>query len=256
MPDVVVVSPIGDVDRLEVRDLSKSYGGVRALHRVSTVFRRGFNGIVGDNGAGKSTLMRIISGDIQPDTGQLILNGKELHLRSTADARRAGIESLYQDLALADTLDVAGNMFLGREITRNFLGLRLLDKRAMVRAAERTVASVNIQIPEVSRMVRTLSGGQRQAVALARAIYFNAPVILLDEPTAALGPKETAAVLGLVEQLRANGKLIIMVSHNIPQILDIADHLIVMRSGRIVKEVDPQSTSQEELLGFMVGSRT
>jgi ABC-type sugar transport system ATPase subunit len=256
MPDASL-TPARDqgVDRLEVKDLSKSYAGVRALDRVSTVFRQGLNGIVGDNGAGKSTLMKIISGDVQPDAGQVILNGKELQLRSTADARKAGIESLYQDLALADTLDVAGNVFLGREITRNVFGLRLLDKRAMVRAARQTVSGINIQIPDVTRMVRTLSGGQRQGVALARAIYFNAPVILLDEPTAALGPRETAAVLEVVGQLRRRGKLIIMVSHNIPQILDMADHLIVMRSGRIVREVDPRTTSQEDLLGFMVGSR-
>jgi ABC-type sugar transport system ATPase subunit len=256
MPDASL-TPARDqgVDRLEVKDLSKSYAGVRALDRVSTVFRQGLNGIVGDNGAGKSTLMKIISGDVQPDAGQVILNGKGLQLRSTADARKAGIESLYQDLALADTLDVAGNVFLGREITRNVFGLRLLDKRAMVRAARQTVSGINIQIPDVTRMVRTLSGGQRQGVALARAIYFNAPVILLDEPTAALGPRETAAVLEVVGQLRRRGKLIIMVSHNIPQILDMADHLIVMRSGRIVREVDPRTTSQEDLLGFMVGSR-
>ncbi len=241
---------------LEVLNVTKSYGGIRALDKVSTVFRRGLTGIVGDNGAGKSTLMKVLCGDVQPDSGEIRLNGAPLHLASTAQARKTGIESLYQDLALADTLDVAANMFLGREITRNVLGLRVLDKRAMTEAARATTGKINVQIPDVTTMVRRLSGGQRQGVALARAVYFQAPVVLLDEPTAALGPRETAAVLGIVRRLRSEGKLVVMVTHNIPQILEMADHILVMRSGRIVLEVDPHRSSAEELLGFMVGSRS
>ncbi len=241
---------------LEVVNVTKSYGGIRALDSVSTVFREGLTGIVGDNGAGKSTLMKVLCGDVQPDSGEIRLNGAPLRLASTAQARKVGIESLYQDLALADTLDVAQNMFLGREIMRNVLGLRVLDKRAMTEAARATTRKINVQIPDVTTMVRWLSGGQRQGVALARAMYFQAPVVLLDEPTAALGPRETAAVLGIVRRLRSEGKLVVMVTHNIPQILEMANRILVMRSGRIVLEVDPHRSSAEELLGFMVGSRS
>jgi ABC-type sugar transport system ATPase subunit len=251
-----MVTPPGPVPELRLEGLSKSYGGVHALQDVSTSFRAGLTGVVGDNGAGKSTLMKIVSGVESPDAGSVVLSGRELHLTSPAAARRAGIESLYQDLALADTLDVAKNIFLGRELTRSVLGVRLLRHRAMAREARETLAHVAIRIPDVTVMVRALSGGQRQAVALARAVRFDAPVVLLDEPTAALGPRETAAVLTIIDQLVARGKLVIMVTHDIPAIVERADHIVVMRAGRIVWEVDPHLTSQEELLAYMVGTRT
>ena len=208
---------------LRLEDLQKSYGGIRALHPISTTFRPGLTGIVGDNGAGKSTLMKIISGVARPDAGRLWLGSEELHLTSPSAARHAGVESLYQDLALADTLDVTKNIFLGRELTRSVAGLKLLRHRAMAKEATETLAHVAIRIPDVGIMVRSLSGGQRQAVALARAVRFDAPVILLDEPTAAL--------------------------------VGMASHIVVMRAGRIVWEVDPRQTSQEELLAYMVGTR-
>jgi ABC-type sugar transport system ATPase subunit len=241
---------------LRLEDLQKSYGGVRALQGISTTFQPGLTGIVGDNGAGKSTLMKIISGVARPDAGKIWLGSEELHLTSPSAARQAGVESLYQDLALADTLDVTKNIFLGRELTRSIAGLKLLRHRAMAREATETLAHVQIRIPDVGITVRSLSGGQRQAVALARAVRFGAPVILLDEPTAALGPRETAAVLEIIRRLVAAGKLVVVVTHDIPAIVGMADHIVVMRAGRIVWEVDPRQTSQEELLAYMVGTRT
>ncbi|WP_138445409.1 ATP-binding cassette domain-containing protein [Sinomonas susongensis] len=241
---------------LRLEGVSKSYGGVRALQEINTTFRSGLTGIIGDNGAGKSTMMKILSGVTRPDTGTITLGEKALHLTSPVDARLSGIESLYQDLALADTLDITSNIFLGREMTRSFAGLRVLQDRAMAKAARETLSQVNIRIPDVAVPVRALSGGQRQAVALARAVRFNAPVVLLDEPTAALGPRETAAVNDIIGRLVDSGRMVIIVTHDIPAIVGMADHLIVMRAGRIVREVDPRQTNQEELLAYMVGSRT
>ena len=241
---------------LRLEGVSKSYGGVKALQGLSTTFRAGLTGIVGDNGAGKSTLLKILSGVTTPDIGEIVLNEREVHLTSPIVARNEGIESLYQDLALADTLDITANIFMGRELTRSFGGVKVLRHKAMARAARETLEQVHIRIPDVAATVRSLSGGQRQAVALARAVRFNAPVVLLDEPTAALGPRETAAVLEIIKKLVDTGRLVIVVTHDIPAIVGMADHIIVMRAGKIVREVDPHMTTQEELLAYMVGTRT
>ncbi len=242
--------------QLRLENVAKAYGGVRALKPTTTTFRQGLTGIVGDNGAGKSTLMKILSGVITPDEGDIWLNDKKIEFSSPIAAKRAGVESLYQELALADTLDVTSNIFLGREITRNVLGLRILKHRDMAASARVTLKQVQINIPDVTAMVRSLSGGQRQAVALARAIHFNAPVVLLDEPTAALGPRETASVNGIIDHMVEQGKLVIMVTHNIPQIITMATQIVVMRAGRIVWEVNPRQTSEEELMSYMVGTKT
>ncbi len=240
---------------LRLEGVSKSFGGVKALQGLSTTFRAGLTGIVGDNGAGKSTLLKILSGVITPDVGEILLDGRPLHLPSPIAARREGIESLYQDLALADTLDITANIFMGREITRNVAGIKVLRHKAMAKAARETLEQVHIRIPDVSATVRSLSGGQRQAVALARAVRFNAPVVLLDEPTAALGPRETAAVLEIINRLVETGRLVIVVTHDIPAIVGMAEHIIVMRAGRIVRELNPADTTQEELLAYMVGTK-
>jgi fructose transport system ATP-binding protein len=244
------------VHELRLEAISKAYGGVRALQGISTSFRTGLTGIVGDNGAGKSTIMKIVSGVTAPSSGVLTLDGKELRLRSPIEAREAGIESLYQDLALADTLDITANIFLGREQTRNVGFLKLLRHKAMDKEARATLRHVNISIPDVRVPVRSLSGGQRQAVALARAVRFDAPVVLLDEPTAALGPRETAAVNSIIRRLVDTGRLVIVVTHDIPAIVGMADHIVVMRAGRIVREVNAGETNEEELLAYMVGTRT
>jgi simple sugar transport system ATP-binding protein len=244
------------IRQLRLESIAKSYGGVHALKPTTTTFGQGLTGIVGDNGAGKSTLMKILSGVLTPDVGTIWLNDRKVTFSSPIAAKRAGVESLYQELALAETLDVTGNIFLGRELTRSLLGIRVLKHREMATAARVTLKQVHINIPDVSSMVRSLSGGQRQAVALARAVHFNAPIVLLDEPTAALGPRETASVNTIIDHMVDQGKLVIMVTHNIPQIMARATRLIVMRAGRIVWEVNPRQTSEEELMSYMVGTRT
>lgn len=238
---------------LELYKVRKSYGGVRALQDLSTVFGDGLTGIVGDNGAGKSTLMKIISGDIRPDSGSIMLDGRQLSLPSPAAARKEGIEALYQDLALADTLGISENVFLGRELMRRQFGLRILDRRRMLAATRETLDKVRIRIPDPLASVRSLSGGQRQAVAMARAVYFDAKVLLLDEPTAALGPKETNAVIEVVSALIEAGKLIIMVTHSIPQVLRLAQNILVMRAGSVVGSFNTEEVTEEILVHFMVG---
>lgn len=240
---------------LQVKDLFKSYGGVHALDHISLTAYEGLTGIVGDNGAGKSTLMKILSGVTLPDGGTILLNEQAVRIASPVEARKLGIESLYQDLALADTLNITANIFLGRELVKRYWFIKTLDDKAMSSAAQQTLAQIKIRIPDANATVRALSGGQRQAVALARALHFKASVLLLDEPTAALGPKETAAfneiIMGLVGQVKS----IIMVTHNIPQVMAMADQIIVMRGGKIAAVIDPHETNQEELLAFMVGSK-
>jgi ABC-type sugar transport system ATPase subunit len=238
---------------LSVRNMRKSFAGVTALKNVSMDCDRGLTAIVGDNGAGKSTLMKILAGVISPDEGSVLLDGEPVVLRSPTQARHLGIESLYQDLALADTLDVAGNIFLGREITKHRL-IKTLDNRAMTKAAEETLRQVGIRVPNVKAPVRQLSGGQRQAVAIARAMYFSAQVILLDEPTAALGPRETAAFTRIVSGLVARSATVVMVTHNLPQVMEMADRIVVMRAGAVVTSFERGEVTEEALVGLMVGS--
>ncbi|MCL4351868.1 MAG: ATP-binding cassette domain-containing protein [Firmicutes bacterium] len=242
-------------EQFSVRQIAKSYAGVQALQDVTIDFASGLTAIVGDNGAGKSTLMKILSGVEHPDRGTIVHNGQSVTIDNPVIARKLGIESLYQDLALADTLNVIENMFLGREIVTRRFGIPVLDERAMAQAAGDTLARVRIGLPHPKTPVRYLSGGQRQAVALARALYFKAQVLLLDEPTAALGPKETSAFTSVIKELVDSGTRVVMVTHNIPQVIEMADSIVVMRAGRIVARVAPQDTSEQQLLAFMVGSQ-
>jgi simple sugar transport system ATP-binding protein len=240
---------------LSVKNIKKSYAGVAALRGVDIDLDVGLTAIVGDNGAGKSTLMKILSGVVRPDEGEIVIDGSPVTLDSPTRARSLGIESLYQDLALADTLDVASNVFLGRELVKRWAGLiHTLDDKAMRRAAAETLKAVGIGIPDVKLPVRQLSGGQRQAVALARAMYFSAQVILLDEPTAALGPKETAAFTRVVREFVERRTTVCMVTHNLPQVMELADRIVVMRAGRVVATMNVSDVTEEQLLGLMVGS--
>ena len=239
---------------LSVKNIKKSYAGVAALRGVDIDLDVGLTAIVGDNGAGKSTLMKILSGVVRPDEGEIVIDGSPVTLDSPTRARSLGIESLYQDLALADTLDVASNVFLGRELVKRRLVIHTLDDKAMRRAAAETLKAVGIGIPDVKLPVRQLSGGQRQAVALARAMYFSAQVILLDEPTAALGPKETAAFTRVVREFVERRTTVCMVTHNLPQVMELADRIVVMRAGRVVATMNVSDVTEEQLLGLMVGS--
>jgi simple sugar transport system ATP-binding protein len=240
---------------LSVKNIKKTYAGVAALRGINIDLDVGLTAIVGDNGAGKSTMMKILSGVVKPDEGEIVMDGSPVTLDSPTRARSLGIESLYQDLALADTLDVASNVFLGRELVKRRLGLvPTLDDKAMRRAAAETLKAVGIGIPDVKMPVRQLSGGQRQAVALARAMYFSAQVILLDEPTAALGPKETAAFTRVVREFVERRTTVCMVTHNLPQVMELADRIVVMRAGRVVATMNVSDVTEEQLLGLMVGS--
>ncbi len=252
--DVAPIEGVANVPRLAARHISKRYGHVAALSDISVDFPPGLNGIIGDNGAGKSTLLKIFSGVEIPDRGAVMIDGKPTLLTSARAARAAGIESLYQDLALVDTMSIAANIFLGREHVRRILGARIVDRRRMRQEADEALKKVRIRMPPSRVGVKQLSGGQRQAVAITRAMLFGARVILLDEPTAALGPKETAAVLRIVRDMADSGETVVMVGHNLPQMLELADSLIVMRAGRIVATPDPKHTTLRELADFMVGS--
>lgn len=240
--------------RLAAIGLAKQYGHITALDGISAEFKPGLTGIVGDNGAGKSTLMRILSGVEVPDEGSVLVDGEPKVLESARDARIAGIESLYQDLALVDTMSVADNIFIGREITHRVLGVRIVNRHRMRQEADQVLGAVRIRMPSSRAGVRQLSGGQRQAVAIARALHFNARVLLLDEPTAALGPRETAAFLGLIREVADSGETVVMVGHNLPQMLELADHLLVMRAGRVRATLNPRQTTLRDLAELMVGS--
>jgi ABC-type sugar transport system ATPase subunit len=242
------------VPRLAAAGLSKWYGHVAALNQVSVEFLPGLTGIVGDNGAGKSTMLKIFSGVEVPDEGTVFVDGAPRAFGSAREARAAGIESLYQDLALVETMSIADNIFLGREPARQVLGLRVIDRRAMRREADLALSRVRIDMPSSRLGVRQLSGGQRQAVAIARAMHFGARVVLLDEPTAALGPRETAAFMSIIRDMADREETVVMVGHNLPQMLELADHLLVMRAGMVVATLEPQQTTLRELTDFMVGS--
>jgi simple sugar transport system ATP-binding protein len=235
---------------LEMSHISKSFGAVTALVDVSIRLRKGeVLALVGDNGAGKSTLIKILSGYHQPDTGTIISAGKEVHFKSPRDARAHGIETVYQDLALIGDLSVYHNMFMGREYHRRTLGLKLLDNRRMRVTAEGYLKILGISLPSVDSTVDRLSGGQRQCVAVARSIYASPSILVLDEPLAALGVRESAHVLGLVQKLRQQREVsIILIVHNYNQIFEVCDRINFLHSGEIVLDASTAETSEEELI--------
>jgi len=247
---------------LDVRGVTKTYGPVRALSDISFTAAGGeVVAIVGDNGAGKSTLLKVLSGAHRPDKGTLSLSGSALDLKNPHDAALAGIEAVYQDLSLVETLDVASNIHLGHEIPRRgLLGkLGFIDKRAMRQEGRRLLMeTLGVDFGSVARPVEMLSGGQRQAVAIARAsgrarTHGNG-VVLLDEPTAALGVAQTKRVAQLVRSLSANGHLVIIVSHDLPACFEIASRLLVMRHGRLIKDIAPKDTNLPTVVGLITGA--
>ncbi|MBB6408731.1 ATP-binding cassette domain-containing protein [Mesorhizobium sangaii] len=235
---------------LEMTNISKSFGAVTALVDVSIKLRRGeVLALVGDNGAGKSTLIKILSGFHQPDTGTIVSQGKEVRFASPRDARAQGIETVYQDLALIGDLSVFHNMFLGREYRKRILGLNLLDNRKMRKQAQIYLDTLGISIPSVNSTVDLLSGGQRQCIAVARSIYSSPRILVLDEPLAALGVRESAHVLGLIQNLRQQRQVsVILIVHNYNQIFEVCDRINFLHSGEVALDASTADTSEEELI--------
>ena len=244
---------------LEAQGLVKRFGHVTALAGADFDLLPGeISAIIGDNGAGKSTLIKALSGALQPDAGEIRLDGEHASFRSPRDARQVGIETVYQDLAVAPALDIASNVFLGREQRRRgALGdvLRLLDKRAMRREAERHFAELGIRVQSMTSPVEGLSGGQRQGVAVARAAAWARRLVIMDEPTAALGVKETGQVLDLIRRVRERGLPVILISHDMPHVFELADRIHIMRLGRRVDVVTPRTHTMPEAVAIMTGAQ-
>jgi fructose transport system ATP-binding protein len=243
---------------LSARGLHKRYGNVTAIDGADFDLYPGeILAVIGDNGAGKSSLIKVLSGAVVPDSGTVSLDGEEVHFKSPLEARRAGIETVYQDLAVAPALDIATNLFLGREKRRaGLLGsvLRMVDHKAMQAEAAKQMKSLQIGIGSMSQAVETLSGGQRQGVAVARAAAWARKLVIMDEPTAALGVKESAQVLELIKRVRDNGLPVILISHNMPHVFEVADRIHIHRLGKRVAVVDPKDTSMHEVVGVMTGA--
>lgn len=243
---------------LEARAISKHYGSVTALTDVDFEAYPGeIVALLGDNGAGKSTLIKILSGAVRPDTGTIKLHGRTVEFHGPRDARTQGIETVYQDLALAPDLDVASNLFLGREIVMpGLLGsLGIVNRRAMRAAAEEHLTGLAVKIKSVRQDVDTLSGGQRQSVAVARTVLWGKDIVILDEPTAALGVAQSGMVLELMKRIRDRGATVIFISHNMPHVFEVADRMIVLRHGRRVGTLRP-TAGMEEAVGLMTGAQS
>jgi ribose transport system ATP-binding protein len=242
------------VPLLEAENVSKRFGGVHALKEVSlTLFPGEVLALAGDNGAGKSTLIKIISGVHHPDGGSLRYEGREIKFDNPHQARDCGIETIYQDLALADNLDVGANVFLGREPVRKIFGLPFVDRRLMREEAEKTLQALEIHINRLAVPIGSLSGGQRQSVAIGRAIHWKARVLIMDEPTAALGVPEQRKVMEIISNLKESGVGIIFISHNLIDIFQVSDRIMVLRRGSKVGEVRTSETNSDNIVRLMVG---
>lgn len=241
---------------LEVKNITKRFGGLTAVDDVSIQIYPGeVVGILGDNGAGKSTLIKVISGVHHAEAGQIFFEGQRVKISNAMEALKIGIETIYQDLALAENMNVYSNIFLGREKLRKFLGLvNVLDHEYMHSESKKVLNRLEIKIPSLKNKIRNLSGGQRQAVAISRSIYWNAKLLIMDEPTAALGVAEQKKVLNLVKTLSAQGVSIIMISHQLHDVFSVATRLIIMRRAKKVAERVTEKTNADEVVGLIVGS--
>jgi fructose transport system ATP-binding protein len=256
------MSPVpttGSAPVLEARGLVKRYGRVTALdHSDFDLYPGEILGVIGDNGAGKSTLIKVLSGAVTPDQGDIRLGGQPVHFRSPLDARRVGIETVYQNLALAPSLSIADNLFLGREIRcKGILGavFRRVDRAEMQRRARAELDALGLMtVQNIAQPVETLSGGQRQGVAVARAAVFGSRVVIMDEPTAALGVRESRRVLELILEVRSRGTPIVLISHNMPHVFEVADRIHIHRLGRRIAVVRPQDHTMSDAVAIMTGA--
>jgi D-xylose transport system ATP-binding protein len=239
-----------DAALVELKDISIAFGGIKAVDHASVDLHAGeVVGLLGHNGAGKSTLIKILSGAYKRDAGQIFVRGEEVSISNPRDAKAYGIETIYQTLALADNVDAAANLFLGREMRTRW---GTLDDAAMEAEARKVMGRLNPNFRRFKDPVKSLSGGQRQSVAIARAILFNARILIMDEPTAALGPQETAQVGELVKQLKADGIGIFLISHDIHDVFDLADRVCVMKNGQVVGTAKTSDVTKDEVLGMII----
>ncbi len=235
---------------VEMKNISKAFGGLQAVNDVSLSIHPGeVLGIVGHNGAGKSTLIKILSGAHRPDSGEIWVGGEKVAINGPRDARALGIETLYQDLALSENLDAAANLFLGRELTKGF---GVLDKKRMATEAQAVIQRINPRFVSLKEPVLNLSGGQRQSIAIARAVHFDVRVLIMDEPTAALGPRETGVFKDLVVRLREEGLAMVFISHDIHDMFEVSDRILVMAGGRVVSVRQTGDVSKDDVLGMII----
>ena len=235
---------------VEMKNVSIAFGGIQAVDNVSISLNAGeVVGLLGHNGAGKSTLIKMLSGAYKMDSGEIWINGERAHIASPRDARDHNIETIYQTLALADNLDAASNLFLGRELTTP---LGFVDDDRMEAETRKIMAKLNPNFRKLKEPVSALSGGQRQSVAIARAVYFNAKILIMDEPTAALGPHETQMVAELIQQLKAEGIGIFLIDHDVHQVMQLCDRASVMKNGKLVGTVNVNDVTDDDLLGMII----
>ncbi|MDP9353834.1 MAG: ATP-binding cassette domain-containing protein [Chloroflexota bacterium] len=242
---------------LRASGINKYFGPVRALTDVDFEVRRGeIVALIGDNGAGKSTLINVLTGVLPFDTGEIVFDGRPVRFDSPQDARRHGIETVYQDLAIAPHLDAVANIFLGREyrVPGPLGALGFLDHKRMRRETEEQLARLKVRVPGLQRRMTTLSGGQRQGVAVARAVMWASKVVIMDEPTAALGVAQIGQVLDLMRQVRDAGIPVVFISHNMPHVFEVADRIVVLRLGQVVQELDPKTATIDDAVSGMTGS--
>ncbi|GGE62292.1 sugar ABC transporter ATP-binding protein [Actibacterium pelagium] len=240
----------GDTPLVEMKDISIAFGGIKAVDHVSVDLHPGeVVGLLGHNGAGKSTLIKVLSGAYQKDDGEILVNGKHVEINNPRDARANNIETIYQTLALADNLTAAQNLFLGRELVTP---MGLVDDSAMEAECRKIMGRLNPNFQKFSDPVSALSGGQRQSVAIARAVYFNARILIMDEPTAALGPHETQMVADLIKQLKAEGIGIFLIDHDVHAVMDLCDRASVMKNGQLVGTVNIPDVTDDDLLGMII----
>jgi simple sugar transport system ATP-binding protein len=247
---------MSDAPLVEMRNISKTFGAVKALQNVNfEVMPAEIVGLVGDNAAGKSTLMKILSGAYVADQGEIWMNGNKVHISNPVDSRNLGIEMLYQNFALAGNINIYQNIYLGRELTRNYLGglFKILDKKMMADRSYELISRLKIDVHRVTKRVKELSGGQQQSVAIARVIAFNAQLIIMDEPTANLGIKEVGRLLDLIRRLKDQGISVIFISHRLDDIFSVGDRVIVLKRGKRIGMRQTKETTEKEVVRLIVG---